>query len=366
MSVAEEQLKALPNWKMEATQKLMVKGEFQYGEVTKFLKQLAADLNTPYSQMHMFYYREFQKREELPYMKLAISSLQELKNKADAPADPGYKETATSTKGPEPAPAPKASKTDNQQHVELTQDELERLVALDPDKFVIVDGNYVTGKVVEVRIVDVRDYGAIVETTDGFHTKGLIHITAVRNGEYVPSMDKFFRYNDVLKALILEYDKKFDRLKLSTRHLPLKANTYIGGSIKAREPVLDAPAPTVHPMAEKLAAVKDKIVTTPAAAPAPTPAVATETPAPEPAAKQEPKVVDAANISDEERHYITTFLNGIVGTLTPAAEKAMSEVIKKHGVFKFTMALMQAKEGFKPDLGLIFMKEIDVKIGELL
>lgn len=343
MSVVEKEAKALPYWKIEATKRLLDRGEFQYGEVTKFLKQTAEDLKVPFSQVSQFYYMEFKKRDELPYMKLVVENLNEL-----------------NTKGSAPAPTPQPSK-DEPKAPELTQEELERLVAADPEKFFVKDGEYKRGKVVEVRVTEIRDYGALVETTDGYHTRGLIHITQMRHNEYVPSVEKFLRFGDVTKATILEYDSVMDRMKLSTRFMPLKQYS-VSSRYYSTTPVSGAQHEAA--MAEKQSAEKDQSVTnSPTPAPAPNPAV--------PAAKKvedlpESAAVKLPGVSTDERYFITTHLNGIVGTLTPAAEELMGQIISKHGMFKFTMAMMKAQEHFKPDLGLILMKEIDSKIGESL
>lgn len=364
MSVVGEHVKVLPYWKIEATKKIIDHGDFQYGQLTKFLKQIAADLEIPFSQMNQFYYKEYQHRDKLPYMKLAIQNLNELAKKGAPAAEP---------------------KQEAEEKIELTQEELERLAAMDPDKFIVRDGAYKRGAVVEVKVVDTRDYGAIVETQDGYHTRGLIHITQLRNGEYVPSPEKYLRYGDITKAMIIEYEKDKDRLKLSTRFLQMKpypvssqyySQTPVSGKVSTvtgekwavnkgtaspastPAPVAAAPAPTPAPA--------------PAPIPTPAPAPAPAAPAPQPvataSAKELPEsaAIKIPGISAEERHYITAYLNGIVGTLTPAAEELMVQIVQKHGMFKYTMAMMKAQSDFKPDLGLILMKEIDSQIGESL
>lgn len=368
-----EAVHTLPAWKVEFIKRFVQHGDFKYGEMIKLINSFAEEKSLSTKTISNFYYNEFKKGKEAQVELLRQRFQEEMEQADTSPADKiaegkVAEKPAEENKPGEPVPAgtdaksePKAevkSEVPNKktEAIEMSAEELQRLADLDPDKFTVKNGDYKKGRLVEVRVMEVREYGAFVETTDGFRAKGLIHNSEITPGEYVNNANKFFALGDVVRATIIDYESNRNRLRLSTRSNPPKDKNYINASVGAIKPTpepegevelkLPASNPPINTLADKLAAVKDKIVTGPTAK-----------------AHEKPQIVNATT---QESEFVKAYLNGIVGAVTPEAEQMMLELIKANGMFKFTLALTKAAAEFKPDLGLILMKEIDSKIGECL
>lgn len=169
---------------------------------------------------------------------------------------------------------------------------------------------YKYGDLIDVEITKIVSYGAFVKTLDGYEYKGLIHVSEIKN-EYVDDVSLYFDVGDRIKAKVKKVYK--DKIEFSTKGLkvPLK--------IRVEDTNLG----------EKLNKVKQTLQ-----------------------AKEE----------DKEFEEIVRFINGIVGALSPEAKQRMREVINKHGLFKFTLGVTKVSENFKPDLGLLFIEEVDKKV----
>lgn len=76
---------------------------------------------------------------------------------------------------------------------------------------------YQVDDIIDVRVTAIRDYGALVLTSDD--CKGLLHISEV-SPFYVANIHDFVHINDVIKVKVIEIDEKTDFLKLSLKQLP--------------------------------------------------------------------------------------------------------------------------------------------------
>ena len=63
---------------------------------------------------------------------------------------------------------------------------------------------------------------------------------------------------------------------------------------------------------------------------------------------------------------IMSYLNGVVGALSPNAKVKLKEMITEYGIVKFTIAMMQAGKTFENDLGLILLDKIQEKVEDCL
>lgn len=330
----------LAEWKIDFIKRFVHHGKFERGEIAQLLRAIANDYEGITEKMvENFHYKEF-KHGKVPQLEM-------LRQKFIEEAKAEKRKAAKSEEGTKPTD-PQDTPMDEQQpkqelnQLEMTPDELKRLIELDPDKFTIKDGDYKKGRMVEVKVVDVREYGAIVETTDGFRARGLIHNSEIQAGEYVSNASKYFKIGDTLRALIIYWEEGKNRLRLSTRNLPMKELPYITATVNAIQPRSEEEQPGVTEQN-----VTRSTTTAPTA----------------PAAPSDQGAV-SNTVADAESQAIKGYLNSIVGALTPDAEEMMVRLIKEHGLFKFTVALMKARESFRPDLGVHFMKEIDLNIGE--
>lgn len=191
-----------------------------------------------------------------------------------------------------------------------------------PYNMYMINGHqYKKGTTIQVRVVRVESFGAIVETTDGFHTTGLIHVSNTRD-HFISDMNKWFREGQLVNAqIILEKDP--GRLNLSTRHLPL-----VEHGVQQLTNIMKAPA-TPSPLNGS---------------------AASETAA---------TINEKADVNmDREWQQAKPFIESVIGQITPAAETALKEVMQKQGVFAFTVSLMKVKDNFQPDMGLLLAREL--------
>ena len=77
--------------------------------------------------------------------------------------------------------------------------------------------------------------------------------------------------------------------------------------------------------------------------------------------KQE--VLGNKNILEDELIDIIKYVNGVVGAVSPKAKERLQKSIEKHGIFKFSMAMLKVSQSFDVDPGLLFLQEVEKEMG---
>lgn len=208
------------------------------------------------------------------------------------------------------------------------------------------------GDIIKVTVQKLTDYGAIVTVDDSPTIKGLIHISKIRDG-YVSSVQDYFREGDQLEARVISTIKD-GQIGLST----------VGMKLKKQKPETESHAPALGGKAHELLELQRKLARQKEEQPPVEQEELNEESKEEKIEEKEVKPV-MANDNSELTH-IVTYLNGVVGALSPDAKKALAELVEEKGVFKFTMAMMEASKGFQNDLGLMFIKEIQTVMSDSL
>lgn len=182
---------------------------------------------------------------------------------------------------------------------------------------------YQVGEKVHVKIIDIKEFGALVETMDGHNTRGLIHISNI-TGNYVEDPIYYFKFGEEIEAEITEWDTEKHQLSLSTKYLNLKPDK------DDRPSKLSILAEKLQPLKEKMNAEKEK--------------------------NYESQYLDK-KISSEIQNIIN-FLNGEIGVVTPRAKEELKKTIEEYGLFQFIMALTRIIDDFEVDYGLILIDKI--------
>lgn len=169
---------------------------------------------------------------------------------------------------------------------------------------------YTKDSIIKVKVTNIIDYGAFVETVDENKEEGLIHISEVKNN-YVEDIRDYFSIGDIVEAKIKRIDSK-GRIELSTRELPLMHKNF----------KYDTITPAIQPIVS-------------------------------------PREHD--NFAD-----ILLFLNGMVGALSPKAKNQLKKMMDDYGLVKFTIAMIKTRSRFENDLGLKLLQEIESNIENCL
>lgn len=198
---------------------------------------------------------------------------------------------------------------------------------------------YLYGDRIKVRVTNIAPYGVFVETLDGGEHRGLIHISEVKD-TYIGDLNEYFEINDELYAMV----------KLVNRDHKIEFST-LKEKITLRKKPSQFAIKKEIPMKQKEVVVeteKDK------------PKIKIE--------KQKEEETNDREVEIEkefpEAKEVVKFLNNIVGMISPKAKTRLKELIKKHGVFKFTVAMMQAEEEFENDLSMYLMSQIQKKLND--
>lgn len=159
---------------------------------------------------------------------------------------------------------------------------------------------YTVGQIVKVKVNNILDYGAFVETLDENRAEGLIHISEVKNS-YVDNIFDYFKTGDIIEAKVKKITSN-QKIEFSTKDIQLDVDTN-----------KKTPIPNYDPLND-----------------------------------------------------ITTFLNGMVGVLSPKAKSKLNEMVQEHGIVKFTIAMMKAGKTFENDLGMVLLDKIQEEVKECL
>lgn len=192
-----------------------------------------------------------------------------------------------------------------------------------------------SGDLFEGYISGIEPYGVFVEN-GSMRLSGLIHKTNMNDGNTPPSFDQIrtrFRLGDILRARVLSFNPTTAKLGLTLRGLNEPAVV-----------VQSLPAPHVAPPAS----------------PPQTAPVAAEKPILNPTpVKEETNVLEETQFEE-----LFTYIRSKVGHISPQARLLLEDLARQHGQFKFMLGMTRAVESFDVDMGLLFAREIEKKLGE--
>ncbi|MGN5650729.1 S1 RNA-binding domain-containing protein [Bacillus sp. Brlt_9] len=195
------------------------------------------------------------------------------------------------------------------------------------------------GDVVEVEVQKNMQYGAIVNLTSEPAISGMIYIGEIAN-DYVSEVSKYFKEKQIVNAKIIE--KKPDgKLALSTKSFNTK-------------PLVIEEHNTEHlDTKNEIASTKEESKNTNS--------YQTHN-----EGKSDTRIVSnntvlAAEeiINNSEWNDITNFLKTVVGPLSPDAKNKLQELIKKHGLFNFTMGINKESTNFRNDFGWLLLEKVE-------
>jgi len=186
-----------------------------------------------------------------------------------------------------------------------------------------LENYYQEGQLVEVEIVNVKDFGAFTTTTDKNRVKGLIHKSETAN-EFVDNVKDYFEEGDVLEARIIGWDPEERQMSLSTKEFNLE-----------KKPVNNHKNNRLLKFKRKLEQKENS----------------TEQ-------RSQKKISKPIKINEEEFNQIVKYLNGKIGVLTPKAKEKIASIIDKYGVFHFTRSLEKTLDDFEIDFGVILSEQI--------
>lgn len=323
--------------------------------VSSYLNQFAEQHGANVNTVRNYYYRRMKAIEALPEAQPAVQPEPDqpedrIDMKANAPI-----QTEGEPKD-EPAPWDESENETKQlppsviESVRQLQSERSALkLADDKPDIQKLHLTHRKGTVVDVRVTRVESYGAFVECLDGT-ANGLIHISQVKDG-FISNIHRFFRIGMVIQARIIEYSELDGKFNFSTRNLSLSEYSWKKQEQQKKEPKYEPKI--VEPkldFADQLAAIKEKLVNPSTSLVNPSNGI--EHTAPQPIEGKKEQKMDA------EWQQAKPFIEKIVGTVSEAAEQELRKIMEAHGVFAFTMALMNRKDGFTPDIGLLLANAI--------
>lgn len=170
------------------------------------------------------------------------------------------------------------------------------------------------GDLIRVTVTDVTHYGVFTQLGV---VKCLLHISNVSTG-FIQKDDlpKLFKIGDIIDAYVYKIEET--HISISTKGIDLTKKDNV-------EKVKKAPIP---PVVEKKA--------------------------------------DETQVDDKYVADIMGYLNKHFGPVSPLAKEKLQELYKEHGPVKLSMAISEAKNGFKVDPVLLFLGEVDKKVSGCL
>lgn len=202
---------------------------------------------------------------------------------------------------------------------------------------------YLPGHRVTVKVLSVRPYGALVETTSDDRTQGLIHISQVKD-HYIDDVSKYFGIDDVIEDVKILKIEKDGKLNLSTKdtRLPMKVKE----ETKLTPPVVNPEE--FKPLAEMVNQYANAYSSTPVL----------NTLSSEDNDWKDDEGIDADLLDMME------FIKGQVGAISPQAEELLKEIKAKQSTFNLSRAIFEVEKSFEPDLGLLYMQQVKKRLDE--
>ena len=182
---------------------------------------------------------------------------------------------------------------------------------------------YQEGQLVEVEIVNVKDFGAFTTTADKNRVKGLIHKSETANA-FVESTKDYFDEGEVLKARIIGWEPEKRQMSLSTKEFNLE-----------KKPINNHKNNRLLKFKRKLEENENS----------------TEQ-------SSQKKISKSVEINEKEFNQIVKYLNGKIGVLTPNAKERIATIIDKYSIFHFTRSLGNILDDFEIDFGVILSEQI--------
>ncbi len=90
---------------------------------------------------------------------------------------------------------------------------------------------YKQGDVVTGRVTGIENYGIFLSLED--HVTGLIHISEISES-FVRNVSDYVEMNEVIKAKVIEFDEKMNRLKLSIKDFDYKNDSKVHGIVETK------------------------------------------------------------------------------------------------------------------------------------
>ncbi len=90
---------------------------------------------------------------------------------------------------------------------------------------------YRQGDVVTGRVTGIENYGIFLSLED--HVTGLIHISEISES-FVRNVSDYVEMNEVIKAKVIEFDEKMNRLKLSIKDFDYKNDSKVHGIVETK------------------------------------------------------------------------------------------------------------------------------------
>lgn len=226
----------------------------------------------------------------------------------------------------------------------------------------VTDGTYYVGCYVELRVSRVEPRFIKVITIDGFETEGLLYIAEI-SSNFVENIEDHFMFGDQFVGEVTKIDS-LGRLKVTTKGLFIRNYRKNPPKVRRENPPLDRPliidaSSQPHEtfknmsLADKLTDAKDQIVKADTGTPK---LVVTENPT------FRPEAIPTNQAISREIEQVRAFVNAKLGFLSEGSEGMLQQLIDKHGIVNFTMAMAQVLQTFECDLGIYFAKEIDAKL----
>lgn len=298
-------------------------------EITKSIQRIADEYEVTTSNTRSIYYNKVRNKYNEILSKEFEGSLK------DTPTtEPDKKETVSQVN-------PKELEQEKEQEKEMDQETADLEHSLRTPELRPIKPPYKHGEIIECKVARILErVGAVCITMDGYEYQGLVHISRIVDN-YVTDIHDYFREGEIIKAKFIKTNDR-NELELSTVGLKKRLATYTEQSNEQSSDIDDKykPIPNTS-MAEKLLAVKEKLVTND---------------------KPEHEVA-LRKISNEEEKIIK-YLNGIVGSISPAAREELFDVIEEYGVFEWTLKMSDVAKDFHNDIGLLFVNMVREKIKE--
>jgi predicted RNA-binding protein with RPS1 domain len=208
---------------------------------------------------------------------------------------------------------------------------IEKLTQETPDNFKLdiqsmLPPPYKLGTLLQARIQHIVQYGAFAEILDGKHHQGLIHVSNI-TGSFIDDARNWFQIGQELEVEFVGTSPD-NKINLSVKHLNLSPRKDIESSAIASQ----LQNIIIHPSRE----IPHQIEENP----------------------------PSTNEADKELTKIYEYLEKHLGCISQQSKEVISGLVKKHGVFTFSMIMMETLKEFNLDMSLIFAKEIQKKIGD--
>lgn len=209
---------------------------------------------------------------------------------------------------------------------------------------------YRNGEKVEFLITHIGTKSVLGETKDGYKTPGMIYISDVANS-YVKDLHDYFEKGKTVLAAVKHYDWQLNRLFLNTKETikPINRN-HNKEILQSAKPALSV---TIREEREnndshELTFYNENL-----------PSI------PEVSKTNQDDTPQLSIKAQVELEAIMDMINAEarIGALSPEAKRKLIELLNEKGLVKVITGIKDSVSEFKPDLGLLFLNEVEKKFG---